>query len=236
MQQRLITGLRAGHLPRERFKSRDIRRGADAALTAELKRALPALFAHESPKSVYMCFPCRCGDKMCHRVMLLDSAMKSAQRKRHTRLPCSLCDQNQVISPGEARNPSASSHVEVFAGIVKQKFPDAKVIWEWNCIAADTSMSIDATVLCGYGCAQFEIDGSTHFSDKIANRSELDKTKDGYMCQQRLCVLRLHHKDQDEWAEYIEQHIKHPQQLVHYTKSYWHCLQAETGRHRVLTL
>lgn len=147
-------------------------RAADHTLTAELKTALPTLFKQEAHR--YMCFPCGCATGYCFRVMRIDSAMKSLQRRGRLRLPCPLCDQNS----GDAGTGRSSSHVTAFAAIVRDSAPTAKIIWDWNCILASTRMSIDATVWCGQRCAQFEIDGSNHFVNNLTSRQESDAEKD----------------------------------------------------------
>lgn len=89
-------------------------------------------------------------------------------------------------------------------------------------------MSIDATILCGHrGCANFEIDGPTHFSQKSCQRSEKDAEKDTIIRRHGWGLMRMHHKDKDVWEKYIKYHIHYPKPHVQYTESYEQYLLGE---------
>lgn len=126
-------------------------------------------------------------------------------------MSCPACDQRADENGEISRRGRSSALVKTFAAAVWQSFPSASIIWDWNCLRGAPRMSIDATVICGQGCAQFEIDSGIHFQNNLVNRQRSDDSKDIYICQQQLCVLRLHFRDQDRWNEYIVKHVNHPQ-------------------------
>lgn len=209
-----------------------VRRAADSSLTDTLRLAFPAVFA---PSKAYLCFRCGCNGGKCLRVLQENSAKRSMQRNGHLKLSCPQCADG-AQNGQNCSKPRSSGHVHAFAKAVWSLVPDAQIIWDWNCVLADARMSVDATVMHGHRCSQYEIDGAHHFSDRLANRASIDSRKDAYMTQQGLCVLRLHYRDQNSWVRYIEQHIRQPKPFVQYTKSYKHCLCGESEQDRVLTL
>lgn len=219
----------AGQRSYNPHRSDDVRAAADHVLTAALKRALPAAF----PRDNYLCFPCTCQSTRCFRCMQLSSAVRTAQRAGVLDMACPVCD---AENDGSNKRGRSSKHVKAFADAVWQCFPSAAIIWDWNCLQAAPRMSIDATVLCGQGCAQFEIDSGIHFQHNLVNRSRNDEVKDTLICQQQLCVLRLHFRDQERWKQYIVKHVNHPQPNIQYTQAFMECLRGESNQNRIMQL
>ena len=100
-------------------------------------------------------------------------------------------------------------------------------------------MSIDATVLCGFGgahiwCSSFEIDGAGHFKQSLTDRNEEDKQKDKLLNASNEPVMRLHYRDQHAWERYIYMHITQPRSGISYTESYLDCLRGEKESEMIL--
>ena len=199
------------------------------ALERELPRACAHLTVSRDVRRRVHCFACTCSSKKCFRCMQQHSAIKAYDRAHCYKMICPNC----VDGGGIGR---ASSHVRAFSAAVWQVFPTACIVWDWNCLKHDSSVSIDATVLSGHGCAQYEIDGSGHFFDNLTNRQTKDETKDKLINDQQLCVLRLHFRDQEQWAEYIKMHMYTRRPCVQYTRSYLQCLRGEKAADMIMQL
>ena len=159
--------------------------------------------------------------------------MKCSQKAGVYVMVCPGCARKDEDSGKSGRQ---SSHVQAFADAVWDAHRDATIIWDWNCIANDSRSSIDATVICGQGCVQFEIDGAGHFLNNLTNRKREDELKDQFLNEQGLCVLRLHFRDQDRWGQYIERHLCTARPMTQYTESYKECLMGDQWADRIMKL
>lgn len=216
--------------------SHDITRAADLVLTDRLQRAVRSPFERRAAAARPLCFPCMCRTERCYRCMLPKSALRSAQRAGTLDLACPVCDQHGDENGPHTKRGRHSSHVAAFAATVWALYPRAVIVWDWNCVVNDSKMSIDATVLSGHGCAQFEVDGGVHFEHNLANRTRKDVLKDEYICEQKLPVLRLHYRDQNSWVKYIVKHVTSTEPGVQYTQAYQECLQGDELQQRVMKL
>ena len=93
----------------------------------------------------------------------------------------------------------------------------AIVIWDSHSVPGNANMSIDATVLCGHKCVQYELDGSHHFNE---NQQEKDRYKNLLMMKAGRGLMRLNYNDIDEWDRYILGHMNGSATIVHCTASY----------------
>lgn len=214
----------------------DITRAADEVITDRLQRAVRSPFERRPAAARPRCFPCMCHTRRCYRCMLPKSALRSAQRSGTLALVCPVCTVHADENGRSRKRARHSSHVAAFAAAVWARYPRAVIVWDWNCLVSDSKMSIDATVLSGHGCAQFEVDGGVHFEDNLANRRQQDAVKDQYICEQKLPVLRLHYSDQALWDKYIVKHVTSPQLGVQYTQAYQECLRGDELQQRVMKL
>lgn len=205
----------------------ELERKADSALAHALEGALPDLFAGPERAS-YRCFPCKCPDTRCYRVLKIRSLQRQYQR------PAPVLECTAHGERGNGRR--TSEHMLEFARILWDYRPDAKVIWEWNCVLGSSRMSIDASVWCDHRCTLFEIDGAQHFSTCMTYRIDADGKKDNLLNEQGLCVMRLHVQDQPEWAKYVRHHLRCPKPGVQYSKFYAHCIDGEHYRDRIVRL
>ena len=101
------------------------------------------------------------------------------------------------------------------------------VIWDSHSVPGNARMSIDATVVRGHRCVQFELDGSHHFTEE---QQEKDRRKNLLMIQARRSMMRLDYKDIDAWYKYIARHLlQSSAPAVYCTASYQTWLTGELG-------
>lgn len=81
-------------------------------------------------------------------------------------------------------------------------------------------MSIDASVVHGQRCTNFEIDGPQHFKEKKCVRNYADTQKDVQLANAGWGVMRLHHKDKTEWQKYIKHQMHTGGRQLLCTESY----------------
>lgn len=187
---------------------------ADREMTEALQEACPDRFPPK-PDNPLICYRCDCKSGYCYKVM----RYRTVQKPAISRFYC------------PAHNKSCARHsqyVAAFAQMVRSIDSSLSIVWDWKCVPEDSQMSIDATILCGHrGCANFEIDGPTHFEQKRCQRSEKDAEKDAIIRRHGWGLMRMHHKDKDVWGKYIKYHINYPKPHVQYTESYEQYLLGE---------
>jgi hypothetical protein len=110
------------------------------------------------------------------------------------------------------------------------------VVWDWFDVPDNHHMHIDATLFAGDSCYRFEIDGETHFDSSGTQRSDADLRKDAILREYSVRLLRLHYRDADKWADYMQHFITWSQQgevqnSVVYTGSYRDCLDSADAAH-----
>ena len=110
------------------------------------------------------------------------------------------------------------------------------VFWDTRCVPGRTNMSIDATVMHGQRCSWFEIDGKHHFNEKECKRSVLDTEKDRILINAGYGMMRLHHKDKDQWEQFIKYHMSMPESRVQCTPSYGEYMVGRRGEPIVLSV
>jgi len=208
----------------------DVRQLADHEFTSALRTVFPRLFQGPG-RSECMCFPCGCAGGRCYRVMQVKSVQKAAQRGQ----PLFVC----AVHDESGNGSRSSKHIREFARCMWTLRPHARIIWDWNCVEADVSRSIDATVWCGLRCTHYEVDGAQHFSTCMTSRDSADEDKDMMLNQAQvplLCVLRLHFLDQENWCKYVNKHLQHPTAGVCYSKAYQQCLSGHVEEQSIIQL
>lgn len=178
-----------------------------ADITQALKKICPERFP-ESKTNPSLGYRCDCSHQACHKVMRRATVQKKSKRSRF---------QCPAHAPG---HPNYSKYVRLFAAKIKKIDHHAKIIYDWRCIPRRKNMSIDATVLRGDKCTNFEIDGEHHFNEKECTRDELDEVKDREISELGCGLMRLHYKDRDQWEQYIRHHLASPQHSMQCTPSY----------------
>lgn len=171
-----------------------------------------------------MCYRCDCGYHNCYKVLKLKTVHKATRRSRF------LCPAHQ------RRCSNYSKYVKHFAEAVLKVDSSAAIVWDWNCVPQNKRMSIDATVVHGDQCTSFEIDGPQHFNEKNCTRSDIDAQKDKMVMNCRWSLMRLHHKDKNDWHEYIKQHMHTSACKVVCTASYTNYLTGDHGEPTVIKL
>jgi len=99
------------------------------------------------------CYRCECGFASCYKVMRLRTVQKPSPRSRFQ------CPAHQTECSKH------SKYVKQFVEEVLKIDSSAVIIWDWCCVPGSTHMSIDASVVHGQRCTNFEIDGPQHFKD-----------------------------------------------------------------------
>lgn len=125
-----------------------------------------------------------------------------------------MCPAHQVACP------NYSKYATMFAEEVLKIDSTAAIVWDWHCVPENTFMSIDATVVHGHKCTRFELDGPQHFAEKECKRSSVDEKKDMILMKSGWDLLRLHHRDKDEWHQYIKRRMHGNADQVVCTASY----------------
>lgn len=156
-------------------------------------------------RNPFVAYPCECGFATCYKVLLRRTVQK---RTNTSRLQC----------PCHGDKPArGSSLVQVFMQKLLMLDSQAIVIWDSNTVPDNPKMSIDATVISGGKCAQFEIDGAHHF---LVDNQDVDARKNMAMTRAGRGLMRLHYKDQPEWGKYIAAQLRSPSTTVQGTASY----------------
>lgn len=175
-------------------------------MTEVLKRTCPERFTprHGDP---YICYRCDCNSGYCYKVM----RYRTVQKPSKTRFQC------------PAHNNASAKHsqyVQAFADTLERLDGNLRVIWDWACVPGNAHMSIDATVLCGWRCANFEIDGPVHFCDRQCIRSNSDAAKEELLLCNGWGLMRLHYMDVKVWGKYVKHHVMGAASCVLCTESY----------------
>lgn len=110
------------------------------------------------------------------------------------------------------------------------------VVWDCHCVPGRSDMHIDACVLCGQRWYRLEVDGAHHFEHDDTKRQKNDEIKDELMNTAKLGMLRLHHKDKDQWAKYVQWMLGKTLTQVKYTASYHDCLDGLAEHGHIVTL
>ena len=187
---------------------------SDPELTATLQHAFGHIFPIRKGNP-FSCYRCDCNIYTCYKVLLHRTTKEKTGTSR-LKCPCHYSD---------ADKPSAgSSLVQRFMGELLKL--GAIVIWDSHCVPGNGSMSIDATVVCGHKCAQFEVDGSHHFNEE---QQEKDRRKNSLMNTAGRGLMRLHYKDINDWGKYIAGHMCDSATTVQCTASYRTWLTGEHG-------
>lgn len=178
----------------------------------------------ENKHNPVTCYRCDCGFRSCYKVMKLRTVQKDSRRSRF------LCPAHQ---PQCARY---SKYVKCFADEVLKIDSSAAIFWDWHCVPHNTRMSIDATVMHGDRCTSFELDGPQHFNEKNCTRNDADARKDRIVMNSGWSLMRLHHKDKDQWHEYIKCQMAGAACKVVCTAAYTHYLTGDNGEPTVMKL
>lgn len=176
----------------------------DKTLTETLAKDFGDIFQGK-PRDPFYCFQCDCRSGNCYKVILRRTAQKKA---KNWRLTCPFHDPD---------DPKASSLVTHFMQELMKFDSSARVIWDSSSVPGNRSMSIDATVLCGGRCVQFELDGRQHFCDA---QQETDERKNTCMTTAGHALMRLHSDDKSEWGKYIADQLQRPTKGVQCSASY----------------
>ena len=205
------------------------KRGAEAGRHMEaddVQHKLETLCPERFPASrsnQIKCYRCDCGHKACHKVMRRSTVRKKADRSRF---------QCPVHVDGY---PTNSSYVAIFAENMKRIDPTARIIWDWRCFPKRKNMSIDATVLHGHKCSNFEIDGEGHFNERECTREAPDHKKDIEVYNCGCGLMRLHYKDRYCWEKYIRHHLACPKGSMQCTPSYREFMDGHAYEPKVLS-
>ena len=147
------------------------------------------------------------------------------------------CDQSRFLCPAhDGENKHHSQYVTKFLEALREVDQEAAVVWDWHCVPGDHRMSIDATVIHGDRCSNFEIDGPQHFNARACDRQRTDKNKDARLFTAGWGLMRLHYKDKEEWQHYIRHHMHKPEDTVQCTQSYEQYMVGEAGEPVVVML
>lgn len=95
-------------------------------------------------------------------------------------------------------------------------------------------MSIDASVVHGQKCTNFEIDGPQHFKAQKCLRNDADTQKDLKLTNAGWGAMRLHHKDKSEWHRYILHQMHTDGKKLLCTESYKPYLIGDHGEPTVI--
>lgn len=156
--------------------------------------------------------------------MKVRTVQKSARRSRF------LCPAHQT------QCATHSKYVKKFAEEVLKIDGAAAIVWDCNCVAGNKRMSIDATVVHGDRCTSFELDGPQHFNEKRCTRNDIDAEKDKLVMKTGWGLMRLHHKDIDDWHVYIKHQMQGAVCKVVCTASYTSYLTGEHGEPTVIRI
>ena len=192
-------------------------------VTKELK-TICADRLHTSRRNPSLSYRCACGNSGCYRVLRLATVQK---------------DDSPATFGCPAHNslhPKYSPYVPLFYDLVKKIDPAAKIIWDWCCVPGRPKMSIDATIVHGQRCTAFEIDGGRHCDERECKRSCKDVIKDEILMKMGRGMMRLHHKDKDQWEQYIRYHMARPVSIVQCTQSYEDCVDVSHDQPIVLSI
>lgn len=184
----------------------DVLTGAayDKEFTEELQHNFGHIFRIKRGDPFY-CYHCDCKCPNCYKVLLRRTMLKPAKKSR---LTCPAHD------PTDAK---ASSLITHFMEELMKIDCSARVIWDSNTVPGQPKKSIDATVVCGGRCVQFEVDGDQHFRGK---QIETDRDKNRALTAAGRGLLRLHYNDKSDWGKYIADHLKRPSTGVQGSASY----------------
>lgn len=188
----------------------------DWAMTDALKHLCGDRFP-ATPRNPSICYRCDCGFRSCYKVMQLRTVQKPSPRSRF------LCPAHQTECS------THSKYAKLFAEEVLKIDSSAAIVWDWHCVPKNKFMSIDATVVHGDKCTSFELDGPQHFTERECSRNAADEKKDMLLMKAGWGVMRLHHKDKDEWHQYINHMMHGAGNKVVCTASYMTYLTGDHG-------
>lgn len=198
-----------------------IRTMADRAMTTAVKAVCKD--PKEAPAyTERLTFRCSCNSGRCFKAMKVQSVLRAKTL--------------QIQCPGHEAAATHSSLTEAFAGIIFAADSSAVTVWDLHCVQSRPRMSIDACVLSGGRWHCFEIDGPIHFLNSGTSRNDEDTVKDDAMNASGMRMLRLHHKDREEWPQYVHTFLQSKSVCVKYTKAYKECCGGEVDDANIMAL